>query len=194
MKTGAATSAGNKPNRMGRRAFIGCSATMALGPRIMQPGPNLFAAARGADAPALLGGKPVRTKKWMRWPHWVSAEDEQRILDVLRSGVWSRAGVVDSFEKAWAAAIGSKRCLAVVNGTNALVISLAQLGVGAGDEVILPPYTFIATPQSILMNGAIPIFCDVDPQTYQLDPKKIESKITPKTRAILAASGQNSTG
>ncbi|MDD4872286.1 MAG: DegT/DnrJ/EryC1/StrS family aminotransferase, partial [Kiritimatiellae bacterium] len=137
------------------------------------------------NMPVLLGGKPVRTKGWGHWPHWVAEEDEQNILKVLRSGVWSRAGVVSSFEKAWAGAIGTRRCLAVVNGTNALVISLAQLDVGAGDEVILPPYTFIATPQSVLMNGAIPVFCDIDPRTYQLDPKKIESKITPKTRAIL---------
>ena len=73
----------------------------------------------------------------------------------------------------------------MVNGTNALITALAQLGIGAGDEVILPPYTFIATAQAILMNGAIPVFCDIDPATYQIDPRRIESKITSRTRAIL---------
>jgi dTDP-4-amino-4,6-dideoxygalactose transaminase len=139
----------------------------------------------GAGAPALLGGKPVRAKGWPRWPRWMPETDEAQLLKVIRSGVWSRAAGVAEFEKRWAEAMGAKRCLAVVNGTNALITALAQLDIGAGDEVILPPYTFIATPQSVLMNGAIPVFCDVDPATYQLDPKKIEAAITPKTRAIL---------
>ncbi|OGV71080.1 MAG: glutamine--scyllo-inositol aminotransferase [Lentisphaerae bacterium RIFOXYA12_FULL_48_11] len=185
MKTDVTASVGDIHNKIRRRTFIKTSATAMLGAGMMQYCFNVFGSEGTMDGLALLGGKPVRKKGWAHWPHWVAAEDEQKILEVLRSGVWSRAGVVTSFEKAWAKAIGSKRCLAVVNGTNALVISLAQLDIGAGDEVILPPYTFIATPQSILMNGAIPVFCDVDPQTYQLDPKKVESKITSKTRAIL---------
>lgn len=139
----------------------------------------------GAGAPALLGGRPVRAKGWPRWPRWMPETDEEPLLKVMRSGVWSRAALVSEFEKRWAEAMGAKRCLSVVNGTNALIAALAQLDVGAGDEVILPPYTFIATPQSVLMNGAIPVFCDIDPATFQLDPKKIEAKITPKTRALL---------
>ena len=169
----------------GRRTFMRSAGLAAAGVALAQHPIAACADSGDASTPALLGGKPVHAKAWPRWPHWVSADDEQRILKVLRSGMWSRAGVVSEFEKRWAEAMGAKRCLAVVNGTNALVTALAQLDVGAGDEVILPPYTFIATPQSILMNGAIPIFCDIDPATFQLDPKKIEAKITPRTRAIL---------
>src|SRR5690606_31061282 len=109
----------------------------------------------------------------------------KRVIDVLRSGQWSRAKVVAEFEKKWADTIGSKRCLTLVNGTNALIVSLMQLGIGGGDEVILPPYTFIATAGAIVATGAIPVFVDIDPETFQIDPKKIEAKITPRTRAIL---------
>jgi dTDP-4-amino-4,6-dideoxygalactose transaminase len=103
----------------------------------------------------------------------------------MRSGVWSRKNVTDEFEKKWAQLMGAKRCLAVVNGTNALNTSLAQLEIGWGDEVLVTPYTFIASVSCILFNGAIPVFVDIDPETFQMDPAKIEEKITPRTRAIL---------
>ena len=79
----------------------------------------------------------------------------------------------------------AKRCLAVVNGTNALIAALVQLGIGGGDEVLVPPYTFIATVQSILQTGAMPVFVDTDPETFQIDADKIEAKITPRTKAIM---------
>ena len=139
-----------------------------------------------ADVPALLGGPAAwGTERWPKWPVWNPETDEKRVLEVLRSGTWSRAAVVTEFEKAWADAVGSKRCLAVVNGTNALVTALSQLGVGIGDEVLVPPYTFIATVTAILSNGAMPVFVDIDPTTYQIDPSKIEAKITSRTKAIL---------
>ncbi len=78
-------------------------------------------------------------------------------------------------------------CLAVVNGTNALIASLNQFDIGAGDEVIIGPYTFISTIICILQNGAMPVFVDTDPETFQIDADKIEAKITPRTRAILPA-------
>ena len=157
----------------------------AAGAGLTQAPFNASAGTGSAGLPALLGGQKAHAKGWPAWPRWIPETDEAELLKVIRSGTWSRAGVVSEFERRWAEAMGARRCLAVVNGTNALVTALAQLDVGAGDEVILPPYTFIATAQSVLMNGAIPVFCDVDPATYQLDPKKIEAKITPKTRAIL---------
>ncbi len=138
-----------------------------------------------ADVPAILGGTPIRTADWPKWPIWNPATDESRVLEVLRSGVWSRAKTVTEFEKKWAEIIGVKRCLAVVNGTNALIIALTQLGIGGGDEVIIPPYTFIATAAAVLMTGAMPVFADVDPETFQIDPKNIEKKITSRTRAIM---------
>ncbi|MFC5409433.1 DegT/DnrJ/EryC1/StrS family aminotransferase [Larkinella bovis] len=139
-----------------------------------------------ARVPALLGGPSAWNKnRWPTWPRWNPETDEKQLLEVMRSGVWSRAGVVTEFEKAWASALGAKRALAVVNGTNALVTAIAQLGIQAGDEVLVPPYTFIATVSAVLTNGALPVFVDIDPRTYQMDPAKIEAKITPRTKAII---------
>jgi len=136
--------------------------------------------------PAVLGGSPLITSHdWPSWPVWKPETDEKRLLEVMRGGVWSRDKVTDEFEKKWAQLLGSKRCLAVVNGTNALNASLAQLEIGWGDEVLVTPYTFIASVSCILFNGAIPVFVDVDLETFQMDPDKIEEKITPRTRAIL---------
>ncbi|KUK75953.1 MAG: DegT/DnrJ/EryC1/StrS aminotransferase [Proteiniphilum acetatigenes] len=135
--------------------------------------------------PAILGGEKSFTGQWPKWPVWNPATDEKRLLEVMRSGVWSRSKVTDEFEKKWAQLLGAKRSLAVVNGTNALNTSLAQLEIGWGDEVLVTPYTFIASVSCILFNGAIPVFVDIDPETFQMDPDKIEEKITPHTRAIL---------
>ena len=160
-------------------AAIGTAAAMSITPTLL--------ANRTTDssAPAILGGQKIRTKGWPEWPNWNPATDEEPLLKVMRSGVWSRAGVVTEFEKKWAEAIGAKRCLAVVNGTNALIASLVQLGIGGGDEVIVPPFTFIATVAAVLQSGAMPIFVDTDPETFQIDPSKIEAKITPRTKAIV---------
>ena len=140
---------------------------------------------QNTTSPAFLGGDPIRTAPWPKWPQWNPETDEKRIVEVLRSGVWSRSGVVTEFEKKWAETVGAKRCLSLVNGTNALITSLVQLDVGGGDEVIVPPYTFIATVAAVIATGAMPVFVDVDPETFQIDPSKIEEKITPRTRAIL---------
>lgn len=141
------------------------------------------------NTPAVLGGAPVVNTApkpvWTKWPVWDAKTDESGVLEVLRSGVWSRAQVVDQFEEAWAKTIGAKRCLTTVNGTNALICALVSLDIGGGDEVIIPPYTFIATPQAVLQTGAMPVFVDTDPDTFQMDVNKIEEKITPRTRAIL---------
>lgn len=137
------------------------------------------------EKPALLGGTPIRTAAWPKWPQWDSGKDEELILKVLRSGVWSRDKVVEEFETKWAETLGVKRCLTVVNGTNAIIAALVQSKIGGGDEVIVSSYTFIATIVAILQTGAMPVFVDSDPDTFQLDATKIESKITSRTRAIL---------
>lgn len=141
------------------------------------------------SVPAVLGGAPVRTKGWPHWPLWNPATDEQLVIDVLRKGVWSRAGaknsMVTEFERQWAELNGAKRCLATVNGTNSLITAMRMLDVGGGDEVIVTPYTFIATISSIIETGAMPVFADVDPDTFQINPDRIEEKITSRTRAIL---------
>ena len=135
--------------------------------------------------PAILGGQKSHNGVWPAWPIWDQKTDEKRLLDVMRSGVWSRNKVVTEFESQWAKTIGSKRCLSLVNGTNALNTSLAQLEIGWGDEVLVTSYTFIASVSPILFNGAIPVFVDIDPETFQMDPDKIEAKITPNTKAIM---------
>ena len=165
-----------KNSAIGAGTLLGLSVTQSLWTNT----------ASAATVPAVLGGEPVITSHdWPSWPIWNPETDEKRLLEVMRSGVWSRDKVVTEFEQRWAGMIGSKRCLSVVNGTNALNTALAQLEIGWGDEVLVTPYTFIASVSSILFNGAIPVFVDVDPETFQMDPGKIEEKITPHTKAII---------
>lgn len=174
-------------NEYSRREFLKQSSVAGLGLTIGAGGGTslLVNSMNTASVPALLGGKPVMNFNWPEWPMWNPETDENFLLETIRSGVWSRKKVVDEFEKKWAETLGAKRCLAVVNGTNALIISLIQSNIGAGDEVIIPPYTFIACPQAVLATGAIPVFADTDPETFQIDPSKIEAKITSNTRAIM---------
>lgn len=134
--------------------------------------------------PAILGGAKSHHDMWPEWPAWKTAYEE-KVLEVLRSRVWSRAKVTAEFEAKWAELIDTKRCLSVVNGTSALIASVSQFNIGPGDEVIVPPYTFIATIQAVLLNGALPVFADIDPRTFQIDPAKIEAKITSRTKAII---------
>ena len=173
-----------------RRSFIRSSGLMAAG---MLVAPKLFAgnqspviaSAGMIQQPAMLGGAPIRSKKWPDWPIWNKDTDEKIVVDDLRSGIWSRADLVNEFEKEWAAVIGTKRCLSLVNGTNALITALLQMNIGGGDEVIVPPYTFIATVAAVLATGAMPVFVDTDAETFQIDAGKIEQKITPRTKAII---------
>lgn len=134
---------------------------------------------------AMLGGKPVRAKSFPHWPIWDQSQDEERVVAVLRSGVWSRARVVAEFEAKYAQLLGAKRCLATTNGTNALLTALHVLGIGVGDEVLVGPYTFIASIDAIFLSGALPIMVDTDRETFQVNPDKMEAKITKNTKAIL---------
>ena len=132
------------------------------------------------------GGTPVRTAPFPTWPVWDGA-DEKALLEALRSGVWGRnAGTqIEAFEEEFAAFQGTKYCIAVVNGTCALELGLRVLDVEYGDEVIVPSYTFVATPAAPLFLGAIPVFADIDPDTFELDPASVEAAITPRTKAII---------
>lgn len=184
----------HKSNSETRRKFIKSTGMFAAGLALM---PSLsiasendkglwsFLTGKQDDKLAVMGGKPLRTKAWQKWPMWNPQTDEKRVVDSIRSGVWSRAGIANEFEAAWAKTLGCKRSLTVANGTNALIVALNQMNIGGGDEVLVPPYTFIATVSAVLLNGAIPVFVDVDRETFQMDPDKIEAKITPRTRAIL---------
>lgn len=170
-----------------RREFVKQNSLAGLGVAVsLGVAPALMAnSTTETGIPAILGGQKLRVKGWPQWPMWNPATDEEQLMKVIRSGVWSRAGVVAEFEKKWAETIGAKRCLAVVNGTNALIAALVNLGIGGGDEVIVSSYTFIASVIAILQTGAMPVFVDTDPVTFQIDPDKIEARITPRTKAVL---------
>lgn len=108
------------------------------------------------------------------------------VIKVLKSGQLSQGKKVRELEKKFAKLCGVKYAIAVVNGTAALHCALHAIGIRSGDEIITTPFTFVATANSILMIGAKPIFVDIDENTYNLDPDKIESALTPKTKAIIA--------
>ena len=165
-------------NDLTRRKLLGAASTGVLAARVARPG--------SAGKPALLGGVPVRTAPFPSWPV-IAENDERAWMQVLRSGKWNRldGDCARQFEQTWAATLGAKHCLATANGTSALIISLNALGIGPGDEVIVPPYTFVATVNAVLMQYAIPVFVDTDPETFQIDTRKIEAAITERTRCIL---------
>jgi perosamine synthetase len=163
--------------KLTRRDFFVSASAAGAAPTVMK-------AANGKLA--LLGGEPVRQKSFPSWPVFGQTEEEW-LLKTLRSGNWMRHSGknVADFEEAYAKLTGAKYCLATANGTGALFASLQALGIGPGDEVILPPYTFIASANVILLQYALPVFVDIDPQSFQIDPRKIEAVITERTRAIM---------
>jgi dTDP-4-amino-4,6-dideoxygalactose transaminase len=136
---------------------------------------------------ALTGGTPVRTSAWPAWPQHDAAE-LNNLTDVLGSGRWwsTEGQQVAAFESEWAAFSGVPHCMAVTNGTHALEVALLAAGVGAGDEVIVPDYTFFATAAAAATVNAVPIPVDIDPGTYCIDPAAVEHAISPRTRAVIA--------
>ncbi|MEZ4622633.1 MAG: DegT/DnrJ/EryC1/StrS family aminotransferase [Caldilineaceae bacterium] len=134
---------------------------------------------------AINGGEPIRTKAWPQWPQWDDSEKDQ-VLRVLESGEWGGFNAaVKEFETTFAARHQATHCYTATTGTQSLEAALRVVGVGHGDEVIVPPYTFIATANAPRLAGATPVFVDIDPATYNLDIKLVEAAITPKTKAII---------
>jgi dTDP-4-amino-4,6-dideoxygalactose transaminase len=135
---------------------------------------------------AVAGGKPVRTTQFPGWPV-LQTHDRDTWQKVLNDGHWCRldGNYANSFEKAYAELTGTKHCIVTANGTSALFTSLSALGVGPGDEVIVPPYTFVATINVVLLSYALPVFVDTDRSTCQIDAGKIEAAVTPRTRCII---------
>jgi UDP-2-acetamido-2-deoxy-ribo-hexuluronate aminotransferase len=115
-------------------------------------------------------------------------ELERRMKAVLNHGKYIMGPEIQELEEKLAAYVGVKHCIAVASGTDALLISLMALGVGADDEVVTTPFTFISTGETIALLGAKPVFVDIDDRTYNLDPSLLEAAITPKTRALLPVS------
>jgi len=135
---------------------------------------------------ALHGGTPVRSKAFPSWPQTGRIEEEY-ILKSLHNHRWCQhdGEFIPKLENAWKERVGSRGCVMTPCGTHALHMSLELLGVGPGDEVIVSPFTFVATIDVILMCYALPVFADTDLKTFQMDPDDIEHRITEHTRAIL---------
>jgi dTDP-4-amino-4,6-dideoxygalactose transaminase len=137
-----------------------------------------------SDRLALLGGEPACNFAWPEWPIHDDGE-ETELLEVLRSGQWWYGEKVRRFEREFATFQGAAYGVTCTNGTTAIEMGLRALGVVAGDEVIVPPYTFIATATAVVTVGAMPVFADIDPETLCLDPDDAARKISPRTRAII---------
>jgi dTDP-4-amino-4,6-dideoxygalactose transaminase len=146
--------------------------------------PQIAVAAAGK--PTALGGVAAHQGGFPAWPIF-DAVEENALREVLQSGNWFRGNgrKVAQFEEAYAKLTGAKHCIATANGTSALLASMGALEIGPGDEVILPPYTFIATLNVILLNYALPVFVDSEPASFQIDARKIEAAVTERTAAII---------
>lgn len=171
---------------LSRRSFLKTSAVTATVASGLLSAERVFAA-RGE--PAVLGGTPIVRGGLPGWPI-VDETEQQALRQVLDSGDWYRyaageASRVAQFEQAWASEVGTPHCQATSSGTSALVTALAALDVGPGDEVLVPPYTFVATINAVLAHHALPVFVDSDPETALMDAGQIEKHINGNTRAIL---------
>ncbi len=133
---------------------------------------------------ALYGGAAECTGGWPVWP--VSGQEEEKgLLGVLRSGKWWFGERVKEFEACFASFQGAGYGVSCTNGTTAIEMGLRAMGVVEGDEVIVPPYSFIATASAVVTVGAIPVFADIDPGTLCLDAADVERKVTGRTRAVV---------
>src|ERR1051326_1226192 len=165
----------DETSRLSRRIFLGAA---AASPAIAVGGTS--------ERPALLGGKPVRTEPFPGWPVR-DEEEDHAILDVVRGGKWGRGNgqTVARFETMYSRLMKAQYALATSSGTTALITALHAVGVGPGDEVVLPPYTFVACANAILLHHALPVFADTDPETCQIDASKLDAAITDRTVAIM---------
>lgn len=135
---------------------------------------------------AIEGGYPVRGGKIYYGRQWIGEDDIRAVEEVLRSDYITCGPKVDEFEQELARYTGAKYAVAVSNGTAALHCACLAAGIGPGDEVITTPLTFAASANCALYCGARPVFADVDPHTYNIDPASVRAHITDKTKAIVA--------
>lgn len=115
----------------------------------------------------------------------IAQETDAAILAVLKSGYYIGGPVVSEFEQQFAEYVGTSHAIGCNSGTDALYLAVLALEIGPGDEVITPSFTFFATAEMVSQTGATPVFVDIDPLTFNLDPHKLEAAITPKTKAII---------
>ena len=144
-----------------------------------------------SQTPAILGGPKAVRGKFPRWPEF-DQTDRDSVMAALDSGVWWMYGhpdvklsTVEQFERKLAEAHKVRHAIAVTSGSMALEICMRAIGLQPGDEVITTPYTFFATSGCILNHYALPVYVDIDPTTYNLDPRQVEAAITDRTRAIM---------
>ncbi len=135
---------------------------------------------------AIKGGFPVRTSKLYYGRQWINEDDIAAVEDVLRGDLITCGPKVDEFETALCDYTGAKHAVAVNSGTSALHCACIAAGIGEGDEVITTPITFAASANCALYCGAKPVFADIDPENYNIDPDSIRAHITDKTRAVVA--------
>jgi dTDP-4-amino-4,6-dideoxygalactose transaminase len=137
---------------------------------------------------AIAGGRPVRTTPYPDWPHG-DDEDVAAVEEVVRGGRWGGfpepGPKADAFEEAFASYQGASHGVLMANGTVTMEVALKALGIGWGDEVIIPALTFAATVYAPIAAGALPVIVDVTPDTWTIDPDLVEAAITPRTRAIM---------
>lgn len=134
---------------------------------------------------ALLGGAPLRARPLPAWPVYGRLE-EQALSEVLHSGSWGGYNEsIQKLEQRFAALHQVPHAISCANGTVALEVALRACGIGCGDEVIVPAFTFVATATAVLLCHAQPVFADIDPDSLNLDPRAVAAAITPRTRAIV---------
>ena len=135
---------------------------------------------------ALYGGKPVRKAKLGYGHQYIDEADIQAVVKVLKSDFLTSGPEVEKLEKRLCTLTGAPYCTTVSNGTAALHVACLAAGIQPGDEVITTPVTFAATANAILYCGGTPVFADIDPTTYEIDPESVERCITEKTKAVIA--------
>lgn len=135
---------------------------------------------------AIDGGMPLRETMLPYGHQWVDEADVQAVVEVLRSDWLTTGPKVREFEQAFADVVRAKEAVAVSNGTAALHTAMYAADIGPGDEVIVSPMTFASSANCVVFQGGTPVFADVDPGTLLIDPAKVEAKITPRTKAIIA--------
>ena len=134
---------------------------------------------------AIFGGNPVRDKPFPVWPR-LTPDIKSSLIETLDNADWGvGSDTIERFNRKFSALQDAKYCIAVHSGTSAIWVSLKAIGVGAGDEVIIPSYTFIATATAVVLANAIPVFADINIENGNIDPDSIESLITNKTKAII---------
>ncbi|MGN6493397.1 MAG: DegT/DnrJ/EryC1/StrS family aminotransferase [Agriterribacter sp.] len=167
-----------------RRKFLNNIAIAGTGLAIGMP--QIVSAGTVNTKPAILGGPKAHATPFASWPVF-DATEEKGLTEVLKSKAWGRlnGGVMAKFETEYSKLLGAKHSLGVSSGTSALSTILGALDIGPGDEVIIPVYTFVATYNVVVLNYALPVLIDTDPESFQIDATKVQAAITPQTRVIM---------